>query len=71
VTFVVVYGLLFVVAFSSIGNFGIIARERVQLLPFFLVLLAAPGVAARRPPPPAPTPKPLQRSPHAGQLVRA
>ena len=70
VTFVVVYGLLFVVAFSSIGNFGIIARERVQLLPFFFVLLAAPGVGARRLRPPAPS-TPTQRSPHAGQLVRA
>jgi hypothetical protein len=48
VTFVTVYGCLFVVAFSSLSNFGIIARERVQLLPFFLVLLAVPAVGARR-----------------------
>ena len=48
VTFVVVYTGLFVFAFSSIANFGILARERTQLLPFFLVLLAVPGVRARR-----------------------
>ena len=48
VTFVVVYAGLFVLAFSSIANFGILARERTQLLPFFLVLLAVPGVRAGR-----------------------
>ena len=48
VAFVVVYSLLFVFAFSSIANFGILARERTQVLPFFLVLLAVP--AARRAP---------------------
>jgi hypothetical protein len=48
VTFVVVYGALFVVAFSSIANFGILARERTQVLPFFLVLLAVPGVRTGR-----------------------
>jgi hypothetical protein len=31
---------LFVLAFSGIGNFGILARQRVQALPFLLVLLA-------------------------------
>jgi hypothetical protein len=48
VAFVVVYSLLFVFAFSSIANFGILARERIQVLPFFLVLLAVP--ATRRAP---------------------
>jgi hypothetical protein len=48
VTFAMVYGLLFVTAFASIANFGIIGRERIQLLPFFFVLLAAPSVATRR-----------------------
>lgn len=33
----------FVVAFSSILNFGILARQRVQILPFLLVLLMAMG----------------------------
>ena len=32
---------LFVVAFSSVANFGLLARERVMLLPFFFVLLTA------------------------------
>jgi hypothetical protein len=70
VTFVVVYGLLFIVAFSSIGNFGILARERCQLLPFFLVLLAVPGVRTRRTRPPPPASHPTRRA-DAGQLVRA
>jgi hypothetical protein len=43
----------FIFAFSSIGNFGIIARQRVQLFPFVLVLLALPAVSARRRRPPA------------------
>lgn len=40
--FVLVYLALFVFAFSTIANFGILARERTQVLPFFLVLLAIP-----------------------------
>lgn len=42
VAFAATYSLLFVIAFSSIGNFGILARQRCQLLPFLIVLLAAP-----------------------------
>ena len=49
VAFVLVYSALFVVGFSSIANFGILARERTQLLPFFLVLLAVPGSRRRQP----------------------
>jgi hypothetical protein len=49
VAFILVYSVLFVVAFSSIANFGILARERVQLLPFFLVLLAVPAPRPRSP----------------------
>jgi hypothetical protein len=41
--FVLVYLVLFVFAFSTIANFGILARERTQLLPFFLVLLVIPA----------------------------
>jgi hypothetical protein len=67
VAFVVVYSLLFVFAFSSIANFGILARERTQVLPFFLVLLAVP--AARRAPEQA---QPNDRRVDAGrQLARA
>jgi hypothetical protein len=37
-----VYSLLFAFAFSAVGNFGILDRERVQQLPLLLVLLALP-----------------------------
>ena len=33
---------MFVIAFSSISNFGIMTRQRTQVLPLFLVLLALP-----------------------------
>jgi hypothetical protein len=36
---------MFVYGFASVANFGILARERVQLLPFLFVLLAAPAPA--------------------------
>jgi hypothetical protein len=70
VAFILVYAAGFVVAFASISNFGILARERTQLLPFFLVLLAAPG--SRRPARAGP-PAPVQREEADGnrQLARA
>jgi hypothetical protein len=37
-----VYTLLFVIGFSSVANFGILARERVQVLPMLLVLMCVP-----------------------------
>ncbi|MEY2476256.1 MAG: hypothetical protein QOG87_1571 [Actinomycetota bacterium] len=45
--FVLVYTTAFVLAFSSIANFGILSRERVQVLPMFFVLLCmnAPPLA--------------------------
>lgn len=46
IAFAVSYTLLFVVAFSSFANFGILTRQRVQVFPFVLVLLALP-VAGR------------------------
>lgn len=33
---------VFIVAFSSVANFAILARERTQMYPFFFVLLALP-----------------------------
>jgi hypothetical protein len=36
------YTFLFIVAFSSVANFGILVRQRSSLLPFFLVLLSIP-----------------------------
>jgi hypothetical protein len=44
----VVYGLAFIYAFASLGNFGILARERSQLLPMLFVTLCLP-VGALRP----------------------
>ena len=40
--YALVYCILFIVAFSGIANLGIVVRERVQLLPFFLVFLSFP-----------------------------
>lgn len=42
VALAVAYTGLFVLAFSGFANFGLLARERVQMLPFFLVLLCIP-----------------------------
>jgi hypothetical protein len=47
-----VYTALFVYAFSYIGNFGLLARQRVQVLPFLLVFLALPLVRGREEPQP-------------------
>ncbi len=37
-----VYSVLFVYGFSSFANFGVLTRQRVQVFPFVLVLLALP-----------------------------
>jgi hypothetical protein len=55
VAFALVYSTIFVFAFSSFGNFGIISRQRVQLFPFVLVLLCL-NSTARRSHPRAPAP---------------
>jgi hypothetical protein len=36
------YSVLFVYAFSSFANYGILVRQRVQVLPFLLVLVSMP-----------------------------
>jgi hypothetical protein len=38
----VAYIIMFVIAFSSIGNFGIMTRQRTQVFPFVVVLLCLP-----------------------------
>ena len=43
----VTFTLGFIWAFSAIGNFGILTRQRSQVLPFFLVLAALPPVVHR------------------------
>jgi hypothetical protein len=40
----IAYMLMFVFAFGTIANFGILARERSQLMPFVFVLLCVPLV---------------------------
>ena len=42
VAFCTTYLVLFVTVFSSFANFGILTRQRVQVFPFFLVLLCLP-----------------------------
>jgi hypothetical protein len=42
VAFALAYSAAFVFAFSSISNFGILARERAQLFPILFVLFAIP-----------------------------
>jgi hypothetical protein len=50
VTFCLTYTLLFCLVFSAFQNFGILARERVMVYPFVLVLLALPFAKADRRP---------------------
>jgi hypothetical protein len=42
------YTALFVYAFSSFANFGILVRQRVQVLPFLLVVVAMPAIRPAR-----------------------
>jgi hypothetical protein len=46
--FCATYVVLFVYGFSSFANFGILVRQRVQVLPFLLVMLAMPPIRLRR-----------------------
>lgn len=48
VAFAAAYTFLFVIVFASFPNFGLLTRERVQVLPLFLVLLCVPPAAWRR-----------------------
>ena len=41
--FVLVFTLGFIVAFSSFNNFGLLARQRSQVMPYFLALLIGLG----------------------------
>ena len=51
VLFCIVYTGIFAFAWSSFANLGALARQRVQVWPFVLLLLALPMVQARRPGP--------------------
>lgn len=43
----VCYSVLFVYGFSSFANFGVLTRQRVQVFPFLLVVLALPPFVRR------------------------
>ena len=45
IIFSLVYSLIFIYAFSAIGNFAIVGRQRAQLFPFVFVFLALPAAA--------------------------
>jgi hypothetical protein len=49
VGFAIAYCAVFILGFSAIANFGLLARERVQVLPFFLILLTIPPADLREP----------------------
>ena len=49
VAFAVAYAFAFAYAFSSVANYGILARERVQLLPVLFVLVCLPLPAPATP----------------------
>ena len=84
VAFCIGYVFAFVFAFSSFANFGILARQRVQALPFLLVAIALPKFselvgsgseetqAAPAPPalPVAPTPRRRSRRPVRSTAAR-
>ncbi|MDI2130183.1 hypothetical protein [Yinghuangia seranimata] len=57
--FALAYVLVFAMAFANIKNFGILTRERVQVFPFVLILLAVSKPEA----PDGPTPKRRRRVP--------
>lgn len=42
VVMALIYVISFIIAFSSLGNFGLLVRERVMVLPLLFVLLALP-----------------------------
>jgi hypothetical protein len=44
-----VYTVMFIVAFSSFANFGLLVRERVQVLPFFVALFCVPPMRKATP----------------------
>lgn len=47
VVFATAYTLMFIIVFSSFANFGILTRQRVQVYPFVLLLLALPKALPR------------------------
>jgi hypothetical protein len=54
VAMAIAYTGLFILAFSAFANFGLLARERAQLFPLFLVMLCIPAVEREADRPPSP-----------------
>jgi hypothetical protein len=46
--FALAFSTLFCGAFAGVANFGVLARQRVQLLPFYMVLISLPPAEQRR-----------------------
>jgi hypothetical protein len=67
VAFALLYCGLFIVAFSALANFGLLARERVMLLPFYLVLFCIPSREKR----PENRAERQHEAQQEGQLVRS
>jgi hypothetical protein len=59
VAYAVGFIVLFVIAFSAFANFGILARQRTQVLPLYLVLLALPVRGRPRKKKPGEEPRPI------------
>lgn len=53
VAFCSAYIVLFVIAFSNVGNAGILARQRTQMLPFLLMAVCIAAASLKTPPKPA------------------
>ena len=45
--FALAYVLLWILAFGIIANFGILARQRTQMYPFYFVLLSVAAVVTK------------------------
>ncbi len=48
IVFAAAYVVVFTIGFSYLANFGILARQRTQMLPMVIVLLALPAVVPER-----------------------
>jgi Dolichyl-phosphate-mannose-protein mannosyltransferase len=60
-----IYSLVWVYVFASLGNLGLLDRERTLVLPFFFVLLCSASRSAAPPLTPLPTRQPAQSQPRA------
>jgi hypothetical protein len=57
--YALLFVLVFVYAFSAFSNFGLLARERTQVLPLYLVMLALPAWPKTQSASPAPSDDPV------------